>query len=65
MAVWGHNELLSKFIDLKKNNMYISNSILRNALTCLYGNETSTFLELDLPTLHNSECHNTQVSQNK
>ena len=50
-----------KFIDFKKNlkiglssigKMYIVCAILRNALTCLYGNETSTFFELDPPTLH-------------
>lgn len=41
-----------KFIDFKKNlkiglsstgKMYIVCAILRNALTCLYGNETSQF----------------------
>ena len=49
-----------KFID-KKNlkiglssigKMYIVSAIMRNALTCLYGNETSTFFKLDRPTLH-------------
>ena len=49
-----------KFIDFKKNlkiglsqvgKMYIVAAVLRNALTCLYGNETSQFFELDPPTL--------------
>ena len=50
-----------KFMDFKKNlkiglsqvgKMYIVAAILRNALTCLYGNETSQFFELDSPSLH-------------
>ena len=50
-----------KFIDFKKNlkiglssigKMYIVCAILRNALTCLYGNETSKFFKLDPPSLH-------------
>ena len=49
-----------KFMDFKKNlkiglsqvgKMYIVAAILRNALTCLYGNETSQFFDLDPPTL--------------
>ena len=49
-----------KFVDLKKNlkiglsqvgKMYIVCAILRNALTCLDGNTTSKFFELDPPTL--------------
>ncbi len=31
--------------------MYIVAAVLRNALTCLYGNETSQFFEVDPPTL--------------
>ncbi len=31
--------------------MYIVAAVLRNALTCLYGYETSQFLEVDPPTL--------------
>ena len=31
--------------------MYIVAAVLRNASTCLYGNETSQFFELDPPTL--------------
>lgn len=49
-----------KFVDFKKNlkiglssvgKMYIVCALLRNALTCLYGNTTSDFFELDPPTL--------------
>ena len=49
-----------KFIDFKKNlkiqlssvgKYYIVCAILRNALTCLYGNHTSTFFDLEPPTL--------------
>jgi len=49
-----------KFIDLKKNlkiglssvgKMYVVCALLRNALTCLCGSQTSTFLELDPPSL--------------
>jgi len=49
-----------KFIDYKKNlkmelssigKMYIVAAILRNALTCLYGNPTSSFFGLSPPSL--------------
>ena len=49
-----------KFVDFKKNlkiglssigKMCIVCALLRNALTCLYGNTTSDFFELDPPTL--------------
>ena len=45
-----------KFIDNMKNlkiglssvgKMYVVCTLLRNALTCLYGNQTSKFFELD------------------
>ena len=48
-----------KFMDFKKNlkiglssigKLYVVCALLRNALTCLYGNSTS-FFELDPPTL--------------
>lgn len=48
------------FLDFKKNlkiglsqigKMYIVCVLLRNALTCLYGNSTSEFFNLDPPTL--------------
>ena len=49
-----------KFLDFKKNlkiglsqvgKMYIFCAILHNALTCLYGNTTSQFYDLDPPSL--------------
>ena len=49
-----------KFIDFKNNlkiqlssvgKYYIVCAIFRNALTCLYGNHTSTFFDLEPPTL--------------
>ena len=49
-----------KFLDFKKNlkmslsavgKMYIVCAILRNAMTCLYGNSTSEFFAIDPPTL--------------
>lgn len=49
-----------KFLDFKKNlkiglssvgKMYVVCALLRNALTCLYGNQTSDFFELDPPSL--------------
>ena len=48
------------FLDFKKNlkiglsqigKMYIDCALLRNALTCLYGNTTSQHLDLDPPML--------------
>lgn len=50
-----------KFLDFKKNlkisisvdgKMYIVAAILRNALTCMYGNLTSKYFALDPPTFH-------------
>ena len=49
-----------KFLDFKKNlkiglssvgKMYVVCALLRNVLTCLYGNQTSEFFELDPPSL--------------
>ena len=49
-----------KFVDFKKNlkiylssvgKMYIVCAILRNALTCLYGNQTSKYFDLNPPSL--------------
>lgn len=49
-----------KFLDFKKNlklqlnavgKFYIVAAILRNALTCMYSNETSQYFELEPPTL--------------
>ena len=49
-----------KFLDFKKNlklglssisKIYIVSALFQNALTCLYGNNTSTFFDLDPSTL--------------
>ena len=49
-----------KFLDFKKNlklhlssvgKYYIVCAIFRNALTCLYGNQTSIFFDVEPPTL--------------
>ena len=51
-----------KFIDFKKNlkldlsavgKQYILSSLFRNILTCLYGNSTSSYFQLDPPTIDN------------
>lgn len=51
-----------KFIDFKKNlkiglsavgKQYIISALMRNALTCLYGNITSEYFQLQPPTLEN------------
>ena len=59
---WLFGDILNyfKFIDFKKNlkiglssigKTYVVCALLRNALTCLYGNLTSEFFELDPPSL--------------
>ena len=59
---WLFNDITNyfKFLDLKKNlkiglssvgKMYVAAALLRNALTCLYGNQTSCFFQLDPPSL--------------
>ena len=49
-----------KFLDYKKNlkiglstvgKMYVVCAVLCNAITCLYGNQTSEYFELEPPTL--------------
>ena len=49
-----------KFMDFKKNlkislssvrKIYVVRAILRNALTCLYPNQTSQYFNVDPPTL--------------
>ena len=49
-----------KFLDFRKNlkiqlssvgKIYVVCALLRNALTCLYGNQTSDFFGLEPPTL--------------
>ena len=50
-----------KFLDFKKNlkiglsavgRMYSVCALLQNALTCLYGSNTSSYFDVDPPTLH-------------
>ena len=50
-----------KLVDFKKNlkiglsavgKMYVVCAIIRNAMTCLYQNQTSYFFDLEPPTLH-------------
>ena len=59
---WVFGEILQyfAFVDYKKNQkialsevgaMYTTCALLRNAMTCLYGSSTSSFFELDPPSL--------------
>ena len=59
---WLFNDVTNyfKFLDFKKDlkiglssvgKMYVASALLRNALTCLYGNQTSSFFQLDAPSL--------------
>ena len=59
---WLFGDVINYFkcLDFKKNlkiglsqvgKMYIVCSIMQNALTCLYGNSTSQFFDLDPPSL--------------
>ena len=59
---WLFNDIINyfKFLDFKKNlkvglssvgKMYIVSALLRNALTCLYGNSTSEFFDVQPPSL--------------
>ena len=59
---WLFGDIINYFkcLDFKKNlkiglssvgKMYIVSALLQNALTCLYGNQTSTFFDLEPPTL--------------
>ena len=58
--MFGEISTYFKFLDFKKNlkielssvgKMYIVSALLRNALTCLYGNQTSAFFNFDPPTI--------------
>lgn len=40
-----------KFLDYKKNLKIGLSALLRNAITCLNGNQTSEFFDLEPPTL--------------
>ena len=59
---WVFGDILSyfAFLDFKKNlkigmssigKMYIVCALLQNALSCLYGNNTATYFDLEPPTL--------------
>ena len=59
---WLFSDIISyfKFMDFSKNlkiglssvgRMYVVCAILRNALTCLFGNQTSSFFQLEPPSL--------------
>ena len=59
---WLYGEVINsfKFLDFKKNlkielsnvgKMYIVSALLRNAITCLYGNQVSLYFEHEPPTL--------------
>jgi hypothetical protein len=59
VAFWRHNQLFQIYGFKKEfkiclsaiGKMYIVCAILRNALTCLCGNSTSNFFQLDPPSL--------------
>ena len=73
VVVWRCHQLFQVFW-LKKNlkiglrsvgKMYVVCALLRNALTCLYGNQTSEFFELDPPSLQKSvDIFYTKLMQN-
>ena len=59
---WLFGDIINYFkcLDFKKNlkiglssvgKMYIVSALLQNALTCLFGNQTSSFFALEPPTL--------------
>ena len=59
---WLFGDIINYFksLDFEKNlkigltsvgKMYIVSALLQNALTCLYGNQTSSFFDLEPPTL--------------
>ena len=53
MAFRRHRKLFIDYGLSSVGGMYLVCAILRNALTCLYGNITSEFFDLELPTLLN------------
>ena len=61
---WVFGDILNyfKFVDFKKNlkiglsavgKIYTVSALLRNAMTCLHGNSTSTFFDVNPPTINN------------
>ena len=66
---WVFGDIITyfKFLDFKKNlkiglssvgKFYIVSALLRNSLTCLYGNNTSHFFDIDPPSLDEYFRHN-------
>ena len=66
---WLFNDIINyfKFLDFLKNlkfglssvgKMYIVSALLRNALTCLYGNSTSEFFDVQPPSPGGLFCIN-------
>ena len=60
---WVFGDIINyfKFLDFKENlkiglsavgKFYVDSALVRNALTCLYGNSTSNFVQLDPPALN-------------
>ena len=63
---WLFRDIINYFkdLDFKKNlkiglssigKMYIVSALLQNALTCLYGNQTSSVFDFELPSQLNEE----------
>ena len=59
MAFWGYREII-QILDFKNNlkiglsaigKMYVVCALIRNALTCLYGNQTSDYFGIHPPTI--------------
>ncbi|XP_028403364.1 uncharacterized protein LOC114526065 [Dendronephthya gigantea] len=59
---WAFGEVIRSFrcLDFKSNlklglscvgKMYLVSAVIQNALSCLYGNQTSTFFDLDTPSI--------------
>ena len=63
-----------RFLDYRKNlkiglssvgKIYIVFDLLRNAITCLYGNQTSEFFDLETPTLEEYSSNRLKSKLNK
>ena len=63
LVEWLFSDIINdfKFLDFKKNlkiglslvgKMYVASALLRNAITCLSGNTTSSFFYLDPPNIY-------------
>ena len=60
MEAFNQSMITVKFMDFRRNlkiglsiigRMYVVCAMLRNALICLYGNQTSSFFQLEPPSL--------------